>query len=277
MNCAWKELLALVPPEWRAQLNGYQDSLQEIRLRTGRPMALVCTNGIYKGKIAPNNEDLLFVMNSASRFSPWTASSMKQGYIATAGGHRVGLCGQAIMREGEMTGISPLRSVNIRVARDFPGLSRNLGLRKESLLILGAPGCGKTTLLRDLIRERSEASNVSVVDSRWELFPPGASFDEGQNTDILTGCGKNEGIQMVLRTMTPECIAVDEITSEEDCRALLHAGWCGVHLLATAHAASLQDFKARPIYAPLWRSGLFRHCVIMSRDKTWRLERIDPC
>lgn len=276
MRCAWKELLALLPPWLRQEVDRQKEVLQEVRLRLGQSVVLVSLGETRRISKTATEADLQYVMNSACRYSPWTAATMQQGFVATSGGHRVGLCGEAVMREGKMTGISPIHSINIRVARDFPGISRNLWLRSGSVLILGPPGSGKTTLLRDLIRQRSERENISVVDSRGELFPAAADFPAGVNTDIMTGCGKADGIDMMLRIMSPACIAVDEITAEADCAALIRAGWCGVSLLATAHAASVADLKSRPVYLPLAKCGLFETAVILQRDKSWRTERMGP-
>ena len=88
--------------------------------------------------------------------------------------------------------------------------------------------------------------------------------------DVITGCGKGKGIDLLLRTMGPRYIAVDEITSEQDCAALTHAGWCGVRLLATAHAETVEDLYNRPIYRPLLAGKLFNHVLVLSRDKSWR-------
>ena len=82
---------------------------------------------------------------------------------------------------------------------------------------------------------------------------------------------------MALRTMGPQCIAVDEITALEDCQALMSAGWCGVALLATAHAANFEDLRHRKVYQPLWNSGLFTKSIVLSRDKSWRVERMELC
>ena len=161
----------------------------------------------------------------------------------------------------------------IRVARDFPGMGREVRI-SDSVLILGAPGWGKTTLLRDLIRRRSEREPVGVVDERGELFPEG--FSTGRRTDILRGCRKGEGLQQLLRTMGPGCIALDEITEEVDCRALIQAANCGVMLLATAHAGSREEFLSRPVYMPLAEKGVFESLVILHRDKTYRVERMAP-
>ena len=92
--------------------------------------------------------------------------------------------------------------------------------------------------------------------------------------DVITGCGKPEGIEMALRTMGPDCITVDEITSDDDCAAMVRAGWCGVRLLASAHATSVFDLKKRPVYKPLMDCGLFDHILVLDRDKSWREERL---
>ena len=178
------------------------------------------------------------------------------------------------MREGRISGIREIRSLNIRVARDIPGIAQGIPLA-ENLLIIGAPGWGKTTLLRDLIRSISEnGAQIAVVDERMELFPPGG-FSPGPCTDILSGCGKEEGIHTVLRAMGPEWIGVDEITHRDDCEALLEAGWCGVRLIATAHAASIWDLQRRKVYQPLISSGLFSTVVVLKPDQQWTLERMD--
>ncbi len=278
MKCAWKELLAILPPWLRGEVDRQgRDTLQEIRLRRDHSVILIRSDGNLQLPRKPKQEDLQYVINAACHYSPWTATSTAQGYLTAPGGHRIGLCGETLLRNGAMDGIRTVTSMNIRVARDFPGISGNLWLRNESILILGPPGCGKTTLLRDLIRQRSQRENISVVDQREELFPAAANFEPGANTDILTGCSKVQGVSQVLRVMSPDCIAVDEITAPEDCDALIQAGWCGVSLLATAHAASLSDLFTRPVYAPLAKSKLFGTAVILRRDKSWYTERIDLC
>ena len=168
-------------------------------------------------------------------------------------------------------GIRENSSLCIRVARDFPGIARRAADAPGSILRLGAPGWGKTTLLRDLIRQIGEKQCVSVVDERGELFPEG--LERGKKTDVLTGCPKSPGIDMVLRTMGPDCIAVDEITAEADARALLRAANCGVRLLATAHGTSAADMRRRSVYRPLAESGVFQTILILRQDKSFRAER----
>lgn len=279
MRCAWQELLSILPVWMRKEVDELgRDTLQELRLRLGLPPELVRSNGNATLKRNVMIEDLNYLVNTASRYSPWSASTAAQGYITAAGGHRIGLCGDAVVQGGTMTGIRQATSLCVRIARDFPGIARKIGCTGSSVLIIGRPGSGKTTLLRDLIRIRSEAGNgsIAVVDERGELFPKGSvSFPTGPRTDILSGCTKRQGIEMLLRTMGPAAIAVDEITSEGDCDALLQAGWCGVSLLATAHAASREDLLGRPVYKPLVCGGLFDTLIVLHSDKSWKAERME--
>ena len=268
MDCAWKEFLALLPVKWKQQVNeaGRETGL-ELRLRLRRAPLLVrsCDSIRLEGNVQP--EDLHYVVNMACRYSPWTASSAKWGYLTANGGHRIGLCGDTVTKEGRMTGFREVDSLNIRIARDFPGIARSISHLSGSILILGSPGSGKTTLLRDLIRQLSYRENVSVVDERGELFPSG--FDRGDMLDVLLGCSKPEGIDRVLRVMTPDTIAIDEITASVDTAALTQAAWCGVRLLATAHASNLEDLRTREIYRPVVRSELFSHVVVLRKDKSF--------
>lgn len=272
MICAWKELLSVLPLWMRREVDDCSETAQDIRLRLGAPPEVVCCENSNWLRGSVTSEDLNFVINAASRYSPWAAATISQGYLTAPGGHRIGICGEAVMKEGRMTGIRNVSSLCIRVARDFPGLAEGLLNLIGSILILGAPGWGKTTLLRDLIRQKSNAGHhISVVDERGELFPTG--FSMGDRTEVLTGCPKTQGIEALLRTMGPQIIAVDEITAIQDCEALRQAAWCGVNLLATAHASSLSDYLHREVYAPLVKQNLFDNIIILHADRQWHLER----
>ncbi len=275
MNCAWDALLSILPSHLRQQVDkSARATLQEIRIRLQCQVELIISGRSHFLQIVATAADIQFIVNTASRYSPWAATTIAHGYITAPGGHRIGLCGDCVLKEGNVAGIRTITSLCIRVAHGFPGIGEKVPV-KGSLLLLGAPGSGKTTLLRDVIRIRSERGmSVSVVDERGELFPSGGIFSSGPRTDILTGCSKAQGVQMALRTMGPTCIAMDEITAPEDCQALLSALWCGVELLATAHAKDSKDLYARPIYRPLVESGLFEYVIILNRDKSWCLERM---
>lgn len=273
MICAWKELLAILPAHLRQDVDRLgKDAAEELRLRVGKLPSLILSGRRISVGRAVSQDDLNFVVNAACSYSPWTADSAANGYLTASGGHRIGICGDVVIKNGIMTGFRSVRSLNIRIARDFPGIAKSLASIGGNLLILGCPGSGKTTLLRDLIRQRSQRETVAVVDERGELFPKGIST--GEATDIITGCSKPHGVEALLRTMAPDTIAVDEITAASDCEALIQAGWCGVRLLATLHATSTQDLRSRKVYRPVLDSGLFDTLVILRSDKTFRIERM---
>lgn len=269
-----QSILSILPPLWRQQFpEKLLEDAEEIRLRLGRPVTLRMPGGWETLSLTAGEEELRFVLNLASRYSPWNASTAAEGYLTAPGGHRIGICGDATQ-----TGFRSVTSLCIRVARDLPGIASRIPLG-EDLLIVGAPGSGKTTLLRDLCRRISQREPVAVVDERCELFPMWEgkpAWDCGPNTDVLLGKPKGIGIDMVLRSMGPRWIAVDEITRESDCEALGKATWCGVHLLATAHAASVQELTARSVYRPLLAQGLFRTSIVLHPDKSYHAERILP-
>lgn len=281
MKCAWQELLNLLPVWMRQDVDRLgANTLQELRLRIGYKPELIRFDGSEFLERPASLDDLLFCVNTASQYSPWSAGTISQGYITAPGGHRIGICGNAAVNGGQVSTIAVPSSLCIRVARDFHGISDAIAEKTGSILILGRPGSGKTTLLRDLIRRRSENryGSIGVVDEKGELFPHirnVSCFRTGSRTDVLSGCSKPRGIEAILRNMGPSTIAVDEITAEEDCNALLHAGWCGVDIFATAHAANKKDLYSRPVYKSIIDSKLFDTLIILRSDKTWYMERID--
>lgn len=281
MRCQWQTYIKLLPQWLQEPVDRLgRDHLTELRLRAGQPPQLVLMSRNLWLERNVTSEDISFCINAASRYSPWSAQSAANGYITATGGHRLGLCGDAVVSEGKCTGFRAVTSLCIRVARDIPDVCGDIRKVDGSILLIGPPGSGKTTLLRDLIRCRSEKGqgSIAVLDERGEIFPferGKPCFPPGARTDVLTGCDKADGITMLIRCMSPSVIAVDEITAKEDCDALIHAGWCGVQLIATAHAASREELFRRTVYKPLVAAKLFDWLVILHQDKSWKLERME--
>ena len=141
------------------------------------------------------------------------------------------------------------------------------------VLILSPPCCGKTTLLRDLVRKISdgcgymEGKTVGIVDERSEIaacFQGIAQNDVGMRSDVLDGCPKAQGMMMLIRSMAPQVLAVDEIGGREDLEALRYAAGCGCSLIATAHGTSYQDVEAKPAFRELFRDRLFERILVLS-------------
>ena len=273
MDPSWRFLLEILPSWMREPVDRLgRDNLSQLRLRLGQPPRLEFSQGSWLLTQSVTAGDLDHCINAASRYSPWSQDSARQGYLRVEGGHRIGVCGRTVVKNGQVTGFQAVTSLCIRVARDIEGLVGPECADWGSILILGAPGWGKTTLLRDLARRIAEQETVSVVDERGELFPEG--FEIGQHMDILTGVPKPQGVEMVLKTMGPAYIAVDEITSEADSLVMLQAANCGVHLLATVHGSGLSDLGQRPMYRRLLEAGVFRQILVLSRDQSYRRERV---
>lgn len=278
MICDWDAYIHLLPLWLRNDVDKLgRDQLQELRLRVGYPAELVLNcRCIYLNRPIADI-DIQFVINTASRYSPWTADSLQHGYITAAGGHRIGVCGSVVTENGSTVIMKSVNMICMRVARDIRNVSQGINTTNHSVLIIGRPGCGKTTLLRDLIRRESalKIGSVSVIDERCELFPIANGkhcFEAGSNTDVLSGVGKKQGVEMLLRCMNPNVIAMDEITSYSDCEAVISAGWCGVRLFATAHAGSRTELLLRPVYKQILDSKLFDTLVVMHPDKSWSVE-----
>ena len=275
MKCAWECLLGVLPPWMRSEVDRLgREEMEELRLRLNKPPELIFHSGRKLLHGCTHQSDLNFCLNAASGYSPWASASVAQGYLTAHGGHRIGICGDGVIQNGSLQTIGRPESLCIRVARDFPGIGAEAAELQGNILLLGPPGCGKTTLLRDLARQISKKEAVCVVDERGELFPSG--IFEGESLDVLRNCPKTEGIMKALRTMGPATIAVDEITASEDCEALIQAGWCGVRLLATIHGGTLSDLRSRGLYRSLWESRLFQHCLVLDRNKHWHEERMTP-
>ena len=245
------------------------DNLQEIRIRADRPL-MVLSGGqdLFIGRYGSwqehpagahiaSGEEIREIIACLCQDSVYAyAEEIRQGFLTVEGGHRIGLCGQAVTEGETLKTLKNINFLNIRVAHEIrgaadgvlPGLYR--GGRFQNTLILSPPGLGKTTLLRDLIRQISDGNaygaglRVGVVDERSELagsYLGRPQNDLGMRTDVLDACPKAVGMLLLLRAMAPQVIAVDELGGGEDIRALHTASACGCGIVATVHGEDLAD------------------------------------
>lgn len=259
------------------------DNLEEVRFRCGTAIRLYANRKEVElsGHLV-TKELLQSILSAATEHSLYAAqNTMRQGFITLSGGHRLGLCGTAVEKGGEVMSLRDISSMNLRIARPHRGCADGaadfLWTHPRSSLIIGAPASGKTTLLRDLLRQLSDRFlwRICVVDERLELaccvggMP---QFQIGAHTDVLSGVGKEKGIEMLLRTMNPQWIALDEITAEADVAAILRASYCGVRFLATAHAVSREELQRRPVYRSLMQARVFENLVTILPNRNVRME-----
>ena len=278
--------------------------LMEIRLRINRPLLLIledmdvmlsATGEILlneKEAYVCNRDDINTTLQLISKNSLYAfEQELKMGFITIHGGHRVGLAGQAIVDGGKIKSLKHISSLNIRIARQVKGCGHDVipylitkEKRIASTLLISPPCCGKTTLLRDLIRLISIGSTtfsglqVGVVDERSEI---GAckngipTVDLGPRTDILDGCPKASGMLMLIRSMSPAVIATDELGRAEDLCAVREALHAGVSVLATVHGRDSYEVLQRPYVGELIRGQYFeRYIVLSNRPRIGTIEEI---
>lgn len=273
------------------------DKLQEIRLRMNAPLLIYYGNREYfitedakltgdpSLGIMINKNEIRETMEYISNYSLYAfEDEIRQGFITINGGHRIGISGKTIIQDDSIKGMKHISFINIRLAHQVKGcadpvlpyLINEVAGGIYHTLIISPPRCGKTTLLRDIIRQLSDGNrylagmSVGVVDERSEI---GACYmgvpqnELGIRTDILDCCPKAKGMMMLIRSMSPQIIAVDEIGSGEDLEAIDHVIGCGCKLIATVHGSSIEDIKGKPVLGELLMKKLFERYVILSNIK----------
>lgn len=264
------------------------EQLQEIRLRVGQPVIVLYRGQEYilptdsKVKKKVKKEEIRETIEYISDYSLYAyENEMKQGFLTIEGGHRVGMAGQVVVEEGKVKNLKYISSVNIRISHEIPGCASRIfpyiTADKEvcHTLIISPPRCGKTTILRDLIRQVSDGNEwvkgctVGVVDERSELgacYLGVAQNHLGMRTDILDCCPKAEGMLMLIRSMAPQVIAVDEIGICEDVHAIEYAMHCGCRMIATVHGNSMEEIRRKPLFEQMIKNKRFERYVVLGNQ-----------
>lgn len=275
----------------------YKEKIEEIRLRNNNPLTISCEGKDYfireDGKVSTEINEGFIVLekhihSTFQIFSNYSVyayqEEIKNGYITIKGGHRVGIGGKIVYGPKGIETIKNISSLNIRVAREKKDISNHIvpylldhNRRFYNTLIISSPQCGKTTLLRDIIRNLSngygmmdkEGFKISIVDERSEIagmYRGTAQNDIGVRTDVLDGCLKSDGIMMAIRSMSPDIIAVDEIGGVKDVEAIHEALRAGIKLIATVHGYSLEELQEKRSMEELFKEKIFERYIILDRS-----------
>ena len=259
-----KEVLEVLPKTMKQLVESCKqyDALEEIRVRIGRPLECIA-----------HGEVLIYTMEE----------ELKRGYVTLRGGHRIGLAGKVITEKSAVKMIRDVSSFNIRIARQKIGIAEPLlpylyESRWLNTMVIGPPQTGKTTLLRDVARCMSQgvsaskipSCKVGIVDERSEIagcvkgIP---QYDFGTRVDVLDACPKAEGMMMMIRSMSPDILIVDEIGRKEDSEAIMEAVHAGVQLFISAHGFSYDDVVKRPSLKAVLELGIFDRFVELSKAR----------
>ncbi len=284
--------------------NDFFDTIEEIRIRAEKPLLLwacqkeyfIKSDGSTANKIEQayivKKQDIQQTLERLSKYSLYAFSEeLRNGFFTIEGGHRIGIVGKTVVQNHTIQTIRDISALNIRISHEIKGCADTVlqyAIEKGKFyhtLIISPPGCGKTTLLRDLVRQLSNGKKgcflgqtVAVADERGEIagcYKGVAQNDVGIRTDVLDCCPKAEAMLMLVRSMSPRIIAVDEIGKAEDFAAIESIVNAGIQLICTLHGNGIEDVKKRPVLWNMIKGGVFHSIVVLSaKEKTGQIEAI---
>lgn len=285
----WSETKAFLSPcfpeEMRAELELlYPGELREIRVRVGQPTTLVTASRTASLQWRPSKDAVERLAEALADHGLYArGEETRQGFVTLRGGHRLGLCGRVLTGEGRVRALRDIAFLCLRIAGQWPGAADALMPwavregRVRSMLLVGLPGTGKTTLLRDLARQLGsgrQAVQVGLVDERGELaacVDGVPQLEVGERTDVLDGCPKTEAVVWFLRAMAPQVLITDELADASDAAAVLEAIYSGVPVLASAHGAGLHELAQRPVLAAMMSRRVFDLYAVLDSEGTGRI------
>src|SRR5690625_4726637 len=281
-----EEILRLFPIELskriRLKVSGRWDYLQEIRFRLNQPIELIFDEQVvWVEDFIHEQKDRLFILNQLSEYSLYRMEDeLREGYITIEGGHRVGLAGKVNTSGGLVKAIHHITFLNIRIAKEKIGVALPImpyiyEQNYFNTLFVGPPQSGKTTFIRDVSRliatgwRNIPAKKVGIIDERSEISAAIRGVPQhnvGLRTDVMDACPKAEGMMMLVRSMSPDVIIVDEIGSVQDVDALMEAINAGVIVICTIHGQTLAELKRRPSLKPIFQQNIFQRIVVLGKE-----------
>ncbi len=263
-----------------ALINADITRAEEIRLRVGKNIKIKYSNGEKNIGYTVTSDNIENIFGRLTQYSPYAyKEEINCGYITIEGGYRVGIAGTVVDEGGQVQTIKNISSLNIRIAREIKGCSKDtISYINGNTIIVSPPACGKTTLLRDIVRVWSNnGKNICVIDERNEIsgtYMGKSQLDLGERTDIIVNVSKEKGFEMALRSLSPDVIAVDEIGGQGDINSIKRALNSGVSILCTLHSYNDDDLIVKEGIAPLVKNKVFDTYIFMIKSYENRINKI---